>query len=237
MQIKLLSKNIWRVFITTNKMLLKRNYIIDKNIFNIDYDTFSKKYLKLSDLHIITKKSGGDGNEGGGKSGKSENEGSGEYIEVHFLEDIKEESKVGIKPIRVCIDDVKSRGNSHIIIIAKEGITPAALVKIEEIIKGISSDPDNDTNNTFLKINIETFKYTDLEIDITEHHLVPKHVLMSVAEKKDFLEKNSYKEQQLPKLLITDAVSRFYGFKKSDLIRIERISETAGIYNTYRIVS
>lgn len=223
-----LSRDLWNVYTTACKMLSKRNFNIPKEHLFLTYDQFTQQFLTLSDLTISVN-----------------NNTTNEVVEVHFLEDTKEDSKVGIKPIKACIEKVNKKGCNHLIIVAKEGITPAALVKIEEIVKGITPITEvigdslqsiPDTIIPVIKMNIETFKYADLMIDITEHELVPKHIKMTTEEKKKFLEETKYEEKQFPRILVSDPVSRFYNFKKGDLIKIERVSETAGEYNSYRLV-
>ena len=56
-----------------------------------------------------------------------------------------------------------------------------------------------------------------MKVSITKHYLVPKHEKVPDSEKfdKKIIDK-------LPILLKTDPISRFYGFKKGDLIKISR---------------
>jgi len=78
-------------------------------------------------------------------------------------------------------------------------------------------------------MNIELFQADDLQFNITQHKLVPKHIRMNKEEMKDFREKYG---TNIPILLRTDAVSRFYDFAKGEIIKIIRRDG----FVSYRIV-
>ena len=85
------------------------------------------------------------------------------------------------------------------------------------------------------ELQIEVFTLGDLVVNITEHELVPKHLLLSPEDKELLLKRYKIKEHQLPKILLSDPVARYLGLKRGDVVKIIRVSETAGKYITYRI--
>jgi DNA-directed RNA polymerase I, II, and III subunit RPABC1 len=109
--------------------------------------------------------------------------------------------------------------NSGIIIVSGK-LSQQAKQKIQDINK---------------ELQVEIFTVNELVVNITEHELVPEHILLPKEEKDLLLKRYKIKENQLPKILVTDPVARFLGLKRGDVVKITRVSETAGKYITYRI--
>lgn len=71
---------------------------------------------------------------------------------------------------------------------------------------------------------------------IKKHFLMPEHVKVNEKEKKELLEKYNISLQNLPKILTTDAALQTMKIKPGDVIKITRISPTAGVSVFYRCV-
>jgi DNA-directed RNA polymerase subunit H (RpoH/RPB5) len=86
--------------------------------------------------------------------------------------------------------------------------------------------------------NIVVFHHKNLAFDITKHKLVPPHIKIKNNSEIEQIKKNLKIDSlyKLPVLLKTDAVSKFYHFRKGDLIKIIRPSIGNFKHEVYRIV-
>lgn len=75
-----------------------------------------------------------------------------------------------------------------------------------------------------------------MKIDILEHKLVPKHEIMTESEIDDELSDCDFNIENLPKIKPGDPVVKQINAKVGDILRITRVSETAGNFVTYRKV-
>ena len=137
-------------------------------------------------------------------------------IYVEFIDD----PKLGVEQISLFTEKIRKENISCGIMVISGSITPLAKQKFRE-------------SNELL--HIEYFEEKELVVNITEHELVPKHILLSDEEKKTLLKKYRLEESQLPKILTSDPVAKYLGLRRGQVVKIIRASETAGRYITYRI--
>ena len=129
--------------------------------------------------------------------------------------------KLNVELINAFYERMKTTKAISGIIIIPAKITQQAKQKLQDISK---------------EFPIEIFTVSELVVNITEHELVPKHTLLSEEDKKLLMQRYRIKDpNQLPKILLSDPVARYLGLKRGDVVKIERKSETAGKYITYRI--
>ncbi|OYT65386.1 DNA-directed RNA polymerase subunit H [Candidatus Bathyarchaeota archaeon ex4484_205] len=79
-------------------------------------------------------------------------------------------------------------------------------------------------------------KKKDASFDLMKHVLVPVHKIVDQDEREELLSKYGIKPYQLPRILSTDPVVKAIGARPGDIIKIERISPTAGKSVFYRYV-
>ena len=71
---------------------------------------------------------------------------------------------------------------------------------------------------------------------VLSHVMVPVHQIMSVEEVDELLSSYQITREQLPKIYNDDPSVKEAGAKINDVIRIVRISQTAGRAEAYRMV-
>uniref|UniRef100_A0A8C3T4T6 DNA-directed RNA polymerases I, II, and III subunit RPABC1 n=1 Tax=Chelydra serpentina TaxID=8475 RepID=A0A8C3T4T6_CHESE len=118
-----------------------------------------------------------------------------------------EEPKVGIKTIKMYCQRMQEENITRALIVVQQGMTPSAKQSLVDMAP---------------KYILEQFLQQELLINITEHELVPEHVVMT--------------KEELPRIQAGDPVARYFGIKRGQVVKIIRPSETAGRYITYRLV-
>jgi DNA-directed RNA polymerase subunit H len=69
-----------------------------------------------------------------------------------------------------------------------------------------------------------------------EHNFIPKHQLLSEKEKQSLLESLHISIKELPKILASDSAIEDLDANPGDIIKITRISRSAGSSEYYRVV-
>lgn len=83
---------------------------------------------------------------------------------------------------------------------------------------------------------IEIFKFNKLQSDITEHDLVPKHIVLSSEESEDVLESYRARKRDMPLIRTTDPVAKYFNMKPGEITKIIRPSPITCEVISYRLV-
>ncbi|KAK6124863.1 hypothetical protein DH2020_041397 [Rehmannia glutinosa] len=83
---------------------------------------------------------------------------------------------------------------------------------------------------------VEIFQITDLFVNITKHELKPKHQVLTDQEKENLLRKYSIDEKQLPRMSQKDAIARYYGLEKGQVVKVTYSGELTQLHVTYRCI-
>lgn len=86
------------------------------------------------------------------------------------------------------------------------------------------------------KLDVQIFDIRELQFNISKHSLNPKFELIrDAAEVERIIHENSLKNKtQLPIILRTDPMARYLNLRTGDVVRVTRVSPTAGEYVGYR---
>lgn len=141
-------------------------------------------------------------------------------VHVTFFKDVKTFSKKDLTDIVQNIKAEFDNENINIIIILRDKYN----ITIE---KELAKE---------LYKNVEIFLFKNLTFNITRHQDIPKHIPLTEEEAKEVLTKYKITKAQMPKILATDPMARYYGVKSGGIFKIIRPSTSAGEYITYRYV-
>jgi DNA-directed RNA polymerase I, II, and III subunit RPABC1 len=201
---------LFRVQKTCWKMLRKRGYNVDDTYINMSTAEFTTQYgnnPSRERLTILVQRI----------------DDPEDQLYIFFPEGDKDDKgeKIGVTHLKKYYGRMKDDSVFRAIIVVRNNLTPIA----RQLIKEIASRG----------FRMEYFREAELLVDITEHKLVPEHVVLSDQQKKELLDRYRLKPSQLPRIQVTDPVARYLGLKPHQVVKIIRPSETAGRYITYRI--
>ena len=187
-----------------------RGYLVSEANLTIDEATFRERFPDLEtirkDMDIVV----------------THSKNRADKIFVFFPEsDASSKSgAVSVKHIRPYLDRMETENIRRCILVVSKGFTSFAKQTLAEM----------------SAFKVEHFNDSELLVNITKHVLVPEHEVLSEEDKQAVLDRYRLKESQLPRMLFTDPVARFYGLRRGQVVKIKRKSETAGRYITYRYV-
>ena len=139
---------------------------------------------------------------------------------IAFILDTKSFSKKDLVNLKALVDEKFATKEMTIIIIVQDKPTPQiAKELLNEEYKGY-----------------EVFLMKNLIFNITHHDLVPKHIVLSEEEGKKVLDEYKTTKTQLPKLMLSDPVAKYYGMKSGNICKIIRQSPMTGESIYYRLV-
>lgn len=199
----------WRIRKTLMQMCHDRGYLVTQDELDQTLEQFKEQFGE--------RPSEGRPNRADLSVLVEHNDDPSDKLFVFFPED----PKVGIKTIKTYCTRMQEESITRAIIVVQMGMTPSAKQALVDMAP---------------KYILEHFMEAELLINITEHELVPEHVLMTPEEKKELLTRYKLKEHQLPRIQVGDPVARYFGLKRGLVVKIIRPSETAGRYITYRLV-
>jgi DNA-directed RNA polymerase I, II, and III subunit RPABC1 len=225
------ASRLFRVYKTISGMLDKRGYMIPKSMREMTPADFLQKFGEYPNREALTILVVRCLSLSFHLNVSVHTHGMQYYIHCSYQEKADDETnqlfvffpedeKVGVKPIKVYTDRMRTEGVSNAIMVLRVDITPFAKQAVQEM------------SDAFC---MEHFKEAELLVDITQHQLVPQHELLTKSEKIELLKRYRLKETQLPRIQPNDPVARYYGMKRGNVVKIIRPSETAGRYVTYRI--
>ena len=86
------------------------------------------------------------------------------------------------------------------------------------------------------KTQVEIFKFNKLQSDITEHDLVPKHIVLNKEEREAVLTAYLARKRDMPLIRSNDVIAKYYNMKPDDIVKIIRPSPISGEAIAYRYV-
>jgi len=120
--------------------------------------------------------------------------GRGGRVDVNVY--VHGEDRVGVKFARAVLEDADQEGIPSVVVVSPEGATPFTLKECQDR-------------------HIQFWRAKDLCFNVTQHCLVPQHIPVDGPPK-------GVSTGELPRILSTDVIARYYDWPVGTVVRIER---------------
>lgn len=141
--------------------------------------------------------------------------GGGRRVRVDFCGPVK----LGVKGIRQRAEQAIEAGIDMLVFVYQFVITNPAQREMQK-----------------LACEVEAFNVRDLQFNVTRHTLNPAFRAMSHDEKIRVLTSRKWALKDLPRMLVSDPVARYFAFKPGTLVEIRGGTVEGGEAVSYRVV-
>lgn len=130
---------------------------------------------------------------------------------------LKEQQVVGVAIVRELVKEMEETESQRGMLVGGDRFTPAA--------------------KKYAKIaRVELVEGHYASFDLFDHEMVPTHVIAEESEIQLVLEHYGIAKTHLPRIQSSDPAARVLGARPGQVVRVERLSPTAGIAFYYRLV-
>ena len=135
----------------------------------------------------------------------------GGRILVYYADVPTTSTKLGVNEIGDAIASMEQYQLRDAVIITAKDLSPTAAKQVSGLVA----------------YNIQIFLEEEMAFDVISHSFVPKHIPLSLDEQRKFLNQKrndepSFTIDQLPIILSSDIIARYYGLRGGRVVRIER---------------
>ena len=102
------------------------------------------------------------------------------------------------------------------------------------VVQDINSKSENSIEA--YETQVEIFKFNKIQSDITEHDLVPLHIVLSKEKGDEVLESYRARKRDMPLIRTNDPVAKYYSMKPGEIVKIVRPSPITCESISYRLV-
>lgn len=83
---------------------------------------------------------------------------------------------------------------------------------------------------------LEYFKMMEVIVNLSKHHLIPEHILLTEEEKERVMKEYDLKYKDMGRIFYNDMMARYLYAQNKDVVKIIRKSINAGYSTYYRLV-